>query len=73
MSFRTRMVVTHVQTGKVWNGELVTAESKEEFDEMVDAFKGNISQMTYMCFQDTILPGNFIRNHCVIDFQRTIG
>ena len=63
---KAQMVITHIQSGKRWNGEQQDL-SEDEFNETKDTILSNLSTLRYIESADgDILPGDFIRNHCVL-------
>jgi hypothetical protein len=62
-----RMEIEHVQSGRKWIGEASDFTS-EELEEAKQAIKENIKHITYVELGTDILPGDFIRNYCVIRF-----
>ena len=64
---KVNMRVTHVQSGIKWVGE-ESELTQEELDEAIDICKSNLKAVTSMQLGNAILPGDFIRNHCVIRF-----
>lgn len=63
---KAQMVITHVQSGKRWAGEQQEL-TEDEFDDVKDTITSNIGTMRYIESADgDILPGDFIRNHCVL-------
>lgn len=64
---KVQMRVVHVQTGRVWLTEAGDA-TQAEIDEMSAAIKETIAQLTFIEIDGDILPGDFIRQQCVIRF-----
>jgi hypothetical protein len=63
---KAQMVITHVQSGKRWAGEQQEL-TEDEFLDLKDVITSNITTMRYVESTDgDILPGDFIRNHCVL-------
>lgn len=63
---KAQMVITHIQSGKRWTGEQQDL-SEDEFNETKDTILSNLSTLRYIESADgDILPGDFIRNHCVL-------
>lgn len=69
MTVNMRMVVTHVHSGKQWIGEWIELESEDEFQEAMAAVRENLSDIHYLGFGNITIPGDFIRNHCIIEFE----
>ena len=59
------MTITHVQSGRTWSGE-ATELTAEELEIINQGMKDNISSLNYIELAGTILPGDFVRNHCII-------
>lgn len=65
---KMQMEIKHVQSGQKWHSE-PTEVTQEEFETADSAIKENISKLTYIELEGNILPGEFIRNHCIIHFH----
>lgn len=66
-----KMCVTHVQSGSTWVGE-ESDVTLREFDKDIATIKDNLKEITVMQLGNVILPGDFIRNHCVIEFIESV-
>ena len=66
---QVQMVVVHVQSGREWVGEQ-SEISVEDLEVAKNAIKEHIVKVNYIELAGYILPGDFIRNHCVITFQK---
>lgn len=66
MTIKVKLVVTHIQTGIKFDGGWQEIEP-DGVSEVKSAIKDNLQELTYLELGDTIVPGDFIRNHCVID------
>lgn len=64
---KIKMRVTHVQSGSSWVGE-ESELTQEELDAAMEVVKHNLKGINSMQLGNAILPGDFIRNHCVIRF-----
>jgi hypothetical protein len=64
-----RMIVKHVSSGLEYYGDASDEITEKEFEEMKDYIKNHLSSITYLELNNTILPGDFIRNNCVIIFR----
>lgn len=68
---KVQVVITHVQSGKRWAGG-AQALNDEELNDLKQMFKDNIGEMRYIVTDEgDLLPGDFIRSHCVISFCTT--
>lgn len=65
---KVKMVIMHVQSGKCWVGEQ-SEVSEKDLEEVKTSIKENLSSLTYIDVDGDIIPGEFIRQHCVIKFQ----
>ncbi len=66
---KVKVILTHVQTGICWYGEEMEVD-QDTFDTLKGQLKDNISNMQYFEAQGgTIVPGDFVRMQCVINFQ----
>ena len=65
---KMQMCIMHVQTGQKWEGEYVEV-TEAELEEAKDAIKQNIGNITYIELENDIIPADFIRNHCVVQFK----
>lgn len=54
-------------TNKVWLNP-PTEMTQAEVDEATEAIKEAIGELTYIEVDGDILPGDFIRQHCVLRF-----
>jgi hypothetical protein len=67
---KAHVVITHIQSGKQWTGEQQEL-TEDEFLDLKNTIIDNISYMRYVeSAEGHILPGDFIRNHCVITFNK---
>jgi len=66
---KVQAIVTHVATNRKFECAL-TEVTLEEMIAMVDEIKDSIADLTYLDVGGTILPGDFIRNHCVIEILK---
>lgn len=65
---KAQMVITHVQSGKRWASEAHELTEDELFD-MTYTMKNSLAHLQYVeSVNGDILPGDFIRQHCVITF-----
>jgi hypothetical protein len=65
---KVQMVIRHIVTGEFWVGERVELTDLQA-EEAKTAIKDNIDKLSFIELNDTILPGDFIRNHCIIRFE----
>lgn len=67
---KVQMVITHAHSGACWKGEQQDL-TEDEFIDLKATITSNISTMRYIESADgDILPGDFIRNHCVISLRK---
>jgi hypothetical protein len=65
---KMQIEVRHVQLGHKWHSEVVEV-TQEEFAAATAVIKESLDKLTYLEMDGDILPGEFIRNHCVISFH----
>jgi hypothetical protein len=69
---KAQMVITHVASGKRWCNDPQEVD-EATFEEMRATLKANISDLNWMeSAQGDILPGDFIRQHCVITLCKIV-
>ena len=67
MKFRVN--IYHVGNGSVWYG--AWCEGEDELVKVQETLKENIASLRYMVLADDVLvPGDFIRNHCIIMYEK---
>ena len=66
---KVKMVIMHVVSGHIWSGD-ATELTEDELEQAKASIKDNIGNFTYIELGETILPGEFIRQHCVITFRK---
>lgn len=65
---RGQMVITHVQSGKRWANDVQEVD-EDTFLGLKNTMKDHLANMQYIeSANGDILPGDFIRQHCVITF-----
>lgn len=62
-----KMVVINVMTNQQWSSESQIV-SDNELDEMKTIIKDNMKNLNYLEIGNIILPGDFVRNNCIISF-----
>lgn len=65
-----RLVITHVASGQKFVGDWVSDPAPVE--EAISGMKETLDGLTYLTLpgaSGTIFPGEFIRNHCILDIQ----
>lgn len=64
---RVKMQIIHVQSGSRWTGD-ASDLTEDELVLMQDSVRGSLKHVNYIELDGTILPGDFIRQQCVITF-----
>jgi len=64
-----QIIVTCVRTNAIFSGEIVDI-SPDEYESTFQSIKESLTNMSYIQLKDMIIPGNFLRNECVLQFRK---
>lgn len=64
---KEQMIVMHVESGKQWSTGY-TEVTTDKLGELKEFIKSNLSSLGYLEIDGDILPGDFVRNHCILRF-----
>ena len=68
---KVKMVIHHMPSGHIWVGDESDEVTEEDFELVKTALKEQIANLTFIELGETIIPGELIRQHCVITFQKS--
>jgi len=64
---QVQLRIQHVQTGKTWVNP-PTEMTQEEVDLAAIGMKESLADLTYIEVEGDVLPGDFVRQQCVLRF-----